>query len=415
MQSTGRGRADALNVAGGRYHVALQGLENGRVIDRSEAVGSVSRALFAGTDWPAVMEVAASPDLRWVVSNTTEAGFVLDDADAAEGGVSVSFPAKLLAILLECFRAGLPGVTVLPCEPIEANGTILLGLVMEQAARWKVDGTALEWLRGECRWINNLVDRIVPGPPKLHSLLEKTSFLGDCLFQTDPGEKFLISIGAGDGGRDDTAPCEAVIFGDKAADFFDGLGVEGGIADDATLGNVLTPEFELRLDQADHAAILIEHRKHGWQDFGEGNEGKVHHREADFFADVLGDHVAGIELFLHDHAWIVAKFPHKLIGAYIHSVDAQRTALEQAIGETTGGGTHIHADPTGGIDSEGVECSFQFEPATPDKAGFLLDFERGIQREFDARFIDDPVAAAGFAGENQAFRLLAGIAESAGN
>lgn len=177
VQSTGRDRADALNVAGGRYHVALQGVEHGIVVDRTEAVGSISRALFAGTEWPTVLEVAASPDLRWVVSNTTEAGFTLDDADAAEGGVPVSFPAKLLAVLLSRFRAGLPGVTVLPCELIEANGTRLLGLVMEQAARWKVDGAALEWLRGECRWVNNLVDQIVPGPPRNHILLGKDPLL----------------------------------------------------------------------------------------------------------------------------------------------------------------------------------------------------------------------------------------------
>lgn len=171
VQSTGRGRADALNAAGGCYHVALQGVENGMVVDRTEAVGSISRALFAGTQWPAVLEVAVSPVLRWVVSNTTEAGFALNDADAVAGGVPVSFPAKLLAVLLERFRAGLPGVTVLPCELIEANGTRLSGLVREQAARWKVDGAALAWLRSECRWVNNLVDRIVPGPPRAHPLL----------------------------------------------------------------------------------------------------------------------------------------------------------------------------------------------------------------------------------------------------
>lgn len=177
VQSTGRARADALNAAGGRYHVALQGMENGKPVDCTEAVESISRALFAGTDWPSVLEVAASPDLRWVVSNTTEAGFALSDADAAEGGVPVSFPAKLLAVLLERFRAGLSGVTVLPCELIEANGTRLSGLVMEQAARWKVDGAALEWLRGECRWVNSLVDRIVPGPPRTHPLLGKDPLL----------------------------------------------------------------------------------------------------------------------------------------------------------------------------------------------------------------------------------------------
>jgi len=177
VQSTGRERADALNAAGGRYHVALQGVENRALVDRTETVGSISRALYAGTEWPDVMEVAASPDLRWVVSNTTEAGFVLSDQDMREGGVPVSFPAKLLAVLLARFRAGQPGVVILPCELIQDNGKRLSVLVLEQAHRWKVEATALEWMREECRWVNSLVDRIVPGRPKAHLLLEKDPLL----------------------------------------------------------------------------------------------------------------------------------------------------------------------------------------------------------------------------------------------
>lgn len=177
VQSTGRERAEAINAAGGIYHVALQGVEGGVVVDRTERVESVSRALFAGTDWAEVMKVAISPGMRWVVSNTTEAGFVLDDADREEGGVPVSFPAKLLAVLLGRFRAGLAGVKILPCELIEANGTRLLGLVMEQADRWKVEDRAKEWLREECRWVNNLVDRIVPGRPRAHGLLDRDPLL----------------------------------------------------------------------------------------------------------------------------------------------------------------------------------------------------------------------------------------------
>ena len=177
VQSTGRARADALNAAGGIYHVALQGVANGTVVDRTETVRSISRALIAGTQWPTVLEVAASPDLRWVVSNTTEAGFALDDADTAQRPVPASFPAKLLAVLLARFRTGLPGVTVLPCELIESNGALLLERVLEQAARWQTDAAALAWLRSECRWINTLVDRIVPGPPKAHPLLGKDPLL----------------------------------------------------------------------------------------------------------------------------------------------------------------------------------------------------------------------------------------------
>src|SRR5947209_18384081 len=80
VQSTGDARANLLNQQGGRYHVVVRGLENGRVVDRVEECGSISRALFAASQWPDIDAVARSPALQFVLSNTTEAGFALDPA-----------------------------------------------------------------------------------------------------------------------------------------------------------------------------------------------------------------------------------------------------------------------------------------------------------------------------------------------
>lgn len=176
VQSTGIERAEALNRAGGKYHVAVQGFAEGRVIDETVEVSSIKEALHAGTQWVEVLAAARTPDLRWIVSNTTEAGFVLEETDRQRGGLPLSFPAKLLAVLLERQAAGLPGPVILPCELIERNGEKLRGLVLEQAARWDVPPEAVEWLNG-CRWVNNLVDRIVPGPPKMHELLGRDPLL----------------------------------------------------------------------------------------------------------------------------------------------------------------------------------------------------------------------------------------------
>lgn len=177
VQSTGIERAEALNRAGGRYHVAIQGFAEGRIIDETEEVRSISKALHAGTQWNEVLDIARRPDLRWIISNTTEAGFALDDADRENSSVPASYPAKLLAVLLARHAAGLPGPLVLPCELIERNGDRLRELVIEQAARWSVPDDALEWIRNGCKWVTNLVDRIVPGPPKSHPLLASDPLL----------------------------------------------------------------------------------------------------------------------------------------------------------------------------------------------------------------------------------------------
>lgn len=177
VQSTGIERAEALNRAGGRYHVAIQGFADGQVIDETVEVASIQEALHAGTQWDRVLEAARDPELRWIVSNTTEAGFALDDADTANTGVPYSFPAKLLAVLLARHAAGQPGVTVIPCELIEHNGSRLRELVIEQAERWAVSPEVVAWLTGSCEWVNNLVDRIVPGAPKQHPLSGKDPLL----------------------------------------------------------------------------------------------------------------------------------------------------------------------------------------------------------------------------------------------
>lgn len=183
LQSTGGGRAELLNRQAGRYHVVIRGLENGQVVDRVEECASISRALIADRQWADVLELAASPDLRFIVSNTTEAGYAVDPADekyppvAQPPGPPKSFPAKLTAVLHERWRAGRGGVTVMPCELIEDNAVKLGGLVRQLADAWSLPAEFRRWVTDECIWLGSLVDRIVPGPPEEHPLLHSDPLL----------------------------------------------------------------------------------------------------------------------------------------------------------------------------------------------------------------------------------------------
>ena len=199
VQSTRGERANALNAQAGRYHILTRGLKNGQVIDQTDEIASVSRALTAQTQWPEIRAVAASPTLRCVVSNTTEKGLALDPLDMAYTESADmpphSFPARLLILLKHRYeqlverpgRIDLPdnksarpntaGLTLLPCELIERNGHRLRDLVLEQARLWHYEGALLEWLQKDCRWLNTLVDRIVSGPPADHPLLATDALL----------------------------------------------------------------------------------------------------------------------------------------------------------------------------------------------------------------------------------------------
>jgi tagaturonate reductase len=177
VQSTDSGRAAALAGRGGRYHVLIRGIQNGEVIDRTIPVSSISRALAARGHWAEILAVARSHNLRHIVSNVTEAGYGLDANDAAKSSPPNSFPGKLTAVLHERFRAGLPGVELLPTELIEGNADRLVNLCLQQAEWWSLSPEFASWLRTACRWHNTLVDRIVPGRPAEHPLLASDPML----------------------------------------------------------------------------------------------------------------------------------------------------------------------------------------------------------------------------------------------
>jgi tagaturonate reductase len=193
VQSTEGNRADLINRQQGRFHVVVRGLEKGRRIDRVQQVESISRALDIRTQWNEVLAVGRSPELRWIISNTTESGYTLDPADTPGGllapsslGAGVggivhspprSFPARLLAVLHERFRARRSPPGIIPCELFEKNADKLRGIVAGLARDWRIDVPCLAWLEQDCTWLNTLVDRIVTGKPVAHPLLASDELL----------------------------------------------------------------------------------------------------------------------------------------------------------------------------------------------------------------------------------------------
>ena len=161
VQTTGDARADMLSRQDGRYHVAVRGLSGGSVVDRIEEIASISRGLVASRQWDEVLAVARAPQLRYLISNTAEAGYNLEAADRAGDRPPRSYPAKLLLVLQERFRAGQPGLHLLPCELFEHNADRLREIVLQLARDWQLDGGLAKWLNTACTWHNALVDRIV--------------------------------------------------------------------------------------------------------------------------------------------------------------------------------------------------------------------------------------------------------------
>jgi len=180
VQSTAGDRAGALASASGKYHVVIRGIENGQVVDRVEGCEAVSRALAAQTQWPQVLDLARSPHLATVLSNTTEAGYEIFADEKADDTVPRSFPAKLLAVLKARHEAGLPGLRIIPCELREGNAGLLKQIVLDLAARFGVAQATVKYIQNTCSWHETLVDRIVTGTPAEHPLLATDPLLTVC-------------------------------------------------------------------------------------------------------------------------------------------------------------------------------------------------------------------------------------------
>jgi tagaturonate reductase len=167
ISSTGSRRDAALNEQDGLFTLAIQGVEGSAARQRYRIVASLSRALSARDDWSSVLEVARSPDLQVVVSNSTEVGIVLDETDRFEANPPRSFPGKLTCFLFERARAfdydERRGLVVLPCELIDDNGDALRDIVFALVSRWALDPRFERWLTNAVTFCNTLVDRIVPG------------------------------------------------------------------------------------------------------------------------------------------------------------------------------------------------------------------------------------------------------------
>lgn len=167
------GSLDAFARQGNRYHVVLRGVKDGNAAETVYPVSVVEQAISPFDDFPAYEALAVDPELAVIVSNTTEAGICYHEGDKFEGFAEITYPAKLTKFLYARFRAGLPGVYLLPVELIENNADELFRCVEKYIDLWHLPDAFREWNRTETVYCNTLVDRIVSGFPRDEELRER--------------------------------------------------------------------------------------------------------------------------------------------------------------------------------------------------------------------------------------------------
>lgn len=164
------GSLDMFHKQDCQYTVSLRGIVDGEARILNRKVTSVADAVDTSTEYDKYMGLAEIDTLRFVVSNTTEAGIVFDDTDKFELNPPKTFPGKLTKFLyhrFETFKGDkTKGLVMLPVELIDDNGIMLKKCVMEFIALWGLSDDFKAWVEEACVFTSTLVDRIITGYPR---------------------------------------------------------------------------------------------------------------------------------------------------------------------------------------------------------------------------------------------------------
>lgn len=203
VQPLPKGMVDWLNGQDCLYHVNLQGRENGKPVDTITRIDVVSRALNPYAQYHAFLALAEQPEMRFIISNTTEAGIAFDPACKFTDTPAASYPGKLVQLLFHRYQyfQGDPakGMILMPCELIFLNGHHLKECIYQYIELWKDDFGAdyegfKKWFTEDCFVCATLVDRIVPGFPRktIQAIQERISYKDDLVVQAENFHLWVI-------------------------------------------------------------------------------------------------------------------------------------------------------------------------------------------------------------------------------
>ncbi len=181
-----------------QYTVCLRGQVDGdnQVITRQ--ITCVEKIVDAYEQYDDYMALAANETLRFVVSNTTEAGIVFDPTDCFDSKPAKTFPGKLTQFLHARYTAfsgeADKGLIMLPVELIDDNGTALKKCVMQCIEQWQLSDAFKGWVEENCLFCNTLVDRIITGYPKYETeaMWEQLGYQDELLVTGEPFGLWVI-------------------------------------------------------------------------------------------------------------------------------------------------------------------------------------------------------------------------------
>jgi len=184
--------AAMVNDQDGLYHVVLNGIQNGKTVSDTRLITCVAGAFNPYEDFSRFLRSAENPELKFIISNTTEAGITFNDKDINPEILPDSFPGKLTLLLYTRFKFfkgdATKGLALIPCELIEKNGETLKQTILQYISLWNLPSEFKNWVVDANAFCNTLVDRIVPGFPKdtIHEIHKATGYEDNLVVTAEP-------------------------------------------------------------------------------------------------------------------------------------------------------------------------------------------------------------------------------------
>ena len=191
VQPIEKGMVDVLNGQDCLYHVNLQGLDKGEPVNRLTLIDVISRAINPYSRFDEYLKLAEQPEMRFVISNTTEAGIVFDPTCRLTDKPCSSYPGKLTQLLYHRFKTfhgdKTKGFIIFPCELIFLNGHKLKETIFQYIELWNLEEAFKAWFEEACGVYATLVDRIVPGFPRkdILAIQEKLQYNDNLVVQAE--------------------------------------------------------------------------------------------------------------------------------------------------------------------------------------------------------------------------------------
>lgn len=143
VQPLPKGMVGMVNAQDGLYTVVQRGIQDGAVVERPHLITAISRGIDPYTHYAEYLQCAANPEMRYIISNTTESGIEYVKCERPKEICPASYPAKVTSFLFERFTVFggdvSKGMIIIPCELIEQNGDTLKKCVLQHAVDWGCD------------------------------------------------------------------------------------------------------------------------------------------------------------------------------------------------------------------------------------------------------------------------------------